>query len=95
MIWGSRMKYKILFTNKADKALRKIDHSQRKMILSWVKNNLVDCEEPRRQGKALSGGKKGYWRYRVGVYRIIAKIDDTKLIIIMINISHRKDVYKF
>ncbi|MDI9476055.1 MAG: type II toxin-antitoxin system RelE family toxin [Natronincolaceae bacterium] len=89
------MKYKVVFTNKADKALKRIDHSQRKIILSWLKTNLVNCEEPRKQGKALSGEKKGYWRYRVGVYRIIAKIDDTRLIIIMINISRRKDVYEF
>jgi|LSQX01.1.fsa_nt_gb mRNA interferase RelE/StbE len=95
MIWGSKMKYKVVFTNKADKALKRIDHSQRKIILSWLKTNLVNCEEPRKQGKALSGEKKGYWRYRVGVYRIIAKIDDTRLIIIMINISRRKDVYEF
>lgn len=95
MIWGLKMKYKVVFTNKADKALNKIDYPQRKIILSWIKNNLVNCEEPRKQGKALSGEKKGYWRYRIGVYRIIVKIDDTQLIIIMINISHRKDVYKF
>lgn len=89
------MKYKVVFTNKADKALKKIDHPQRKIILSWIKNNLVNCEEPRKQGKTLSGEKKDYWRYRIGVYRIIVKIDDTQLIIIMINISHKKDVYKF
>ena len=87
------MKYKVVFTNKANKALKKTDHSQRKMILSWIKNNLVDCDEPRKQGKALTGDKKGYWRYRVGAYRLIAKIDDGRLIIIMVNISHRRDIY--
>lgn len=58
MIWGSKMKYKVVFTNKADKALKRIDHSQRKIILSWLKTNLVNCEEPRKQGKALSGEKR-------------------------------------
>ena len=87
------MKYKVVFTNKANKALKKVDHPQRKMILSWIKNNLVGCKEPRKQGKALTGDKKGYWRYRVGVYRLIARIDDCRLIIIMVNISHRRDIY--
>lgn len=87
------MKYEVIFTNKAEKSLKKIDPSHQKIILSWIKNNLVDCEEPRIQGKALTGDKKGYWRYRVGAYRLITKIDDGQLIIIVINISHRKDVY--
>ncbi len=89
------MKYKVVFENKAEKSLKKIDHSHRKIILSWIKTNLVNCKNPRQYGKALSGDKKGYWRYRVGAYRIISRIDDDKLIIIMINISHRKDVYDF
>lgn len=87
------MKYKVIFENKAEKSLKKIDHSHRKLILSWIKNNLVDSEEPRLYGKALTGDKKGYWRYRIGVYRLITKIGDDQLIIIMVNISHRKDVY--
>lgn len=87
------MKYRVVFEKKAEKSLKKIDHSHKKIILSWIKNNLVNCEEPRLHGKALTGNKKGYWRYRVGAYRFIARIDDDKLIIIMVNISHRKNVY--
>lgn len=89
------MKYKVVFTNKAEKALNKIDYSHKKIILSWIKTNLVDCENPRQYGKALTGDKKGYWRYRVGAYRIISRIDDDKLIIIMFNVSRRIDVYEF
>lgn len=89
------MKYRVVFEKKAEKALKKIDNSHKRIILSWIKNNLVNCEEPRLHGKALTGDKKGYWRYRVGAYRLIARIDDGKLIIIMVSISHRKDVYDF
>lgn len=89
------MKYKVIFENKAEKSLNKLDHSHKKIILSWIKTNLAACENPKQYGKALTGNKKGYWRYRVGAYRIITRIDDDKLIIIMINISHRKDVYDF
>ncbi|MDD4592474.1 MAG: type II toxin-antitoxin system RelE/ParE family toxin [Parabacteroides sp.] len=89
------MKYKVVFEDKAEKSLKRIDHSHKKIILSWIKTNLVNCETPKQYGKALTGNKKGYWRYRVGVYRIITRIDDDKLIIIIINISHKKDVYNF
>lgn len=53
------MKYKVIFENKAERSLKKIDHSHRRRILSWIKNNLVGCEEPRIHGKALTGNKKG------------------------------------
>lgn len=89
------MKYRVVFESKAENSLRKIEHSHKKIILSWIKSNLVNCDNPRQYGKALASDKKGYWCYRVGAYRLITRIDDDRLIIIMINISHRKDVYKF
>ncbi len=89
------MKYKVIFEKKAEKSLKKIDHTHKKIILSWIKTNLENCENPRQYGKALTGDKKGYWRYRVGAYRLITRIDDDRLIIIMINVSHRKNIYKF
>jgi mRNA interferase RelE/StbE len=49
---------------------------------------------PRLSGKALQGDLKGLWRYRVGNYRLIAQIKDNELIILVIEIGHRKEVYK-
>ena len=45
-------------------------------------------------GKALTGDKKGLWRYRIGEYRLIIEIQDDKLIILILTVGHRKDVYK-
>ena len=60
--------------------------------LKW--NNLENIEEPRSKGKALVGNLKDYWRYRIGDYRLITKIDDGKLLIIALELKHRKEVYE-
>lgn len=52
------------------------------MIKNWVEKNLVDTESPRQHGKAPVGAKSGYWRYRIGNYRILADIRDDELVII-------------
>jgi mRNA interferase RelE/StbE len=87
------MNYDVQLSDKAKKSLKQIDKYQAKIIVSWIKKNLVGCDNPRLHGKALVGNKKGYWRYRVGSYRIIADIDDIKITIELINISHRREVY--
>ena len=51
-------------------------------------------ENQRQKGKALVGNKLGLWRYRIGDYRLICKIEDEKLIILALAIAHRRDVYK-
>ena len=62
-------------------------------IYNWIGKNLVNCDDPRRIGKALTGQFKGSWRYRVGNYRILAEIHDDKLIILLIEIGHRSTAY--
>lgn len=88
------MKYDIKFSDTAVKSLKKIDRYQAKMIISWIEKNLIGCSNPRIHGKALVGDKKGYWRYRVGTYRIIVDIQDNLVMIEIINIAHRRDVYE-
>lgn len=87
------MKYSVEYTDRAIKSLRKLDKSVLVMIKSWIEKNLVDSSDPRAKGKALTGDKKGYWRYRVGDYRILADIQDNKLVIIVVEIGHRKSIY--
>ena len=70
------MNYNVLYTNNALKNLKKLDKYQAKIITSWIKKHLIGCHNPRQNGKALVGDKKGLWRYRIGVYRIIADIQD-------------------
>ena len=62
-------------------------------IVNWLEKNLEGCENPRLHGKALRGEWYGHWRYRVGEYRIIAKIEDEKIIIFVVKIDKRGAVY--
>lgn len=88
------MKYKILFEKNADKQLKKIDTTQQRIIVSWIAKNLENTNDPRIFGKSLKGNLKDYWRYRVGNYRIIAEINDDEVKILIIEVGHRKDIYK-
>ena len=88
------MTYKILTTEKFDKAFKKLDKQTQKIIKSWIDKNLVGCENPRIHGKKLAADLGQYWRYRVGDYRILSDIQDDKLVLIFIDIGHRSRIYQ-
>lgn len=88
------MMYTVELSERAFKSLKKLDKQIVRMILAWIEKNLEGCSDPRIKGKGLSYDKKGIWRYRVGQYRILANIQDDKLIILVIDVGHRKDIYQ-
>ena len=83
---------KVSITKTAKKSLEKLDNNIQKRILDFL-SDLETLENPRIKGKPLKGELKEYWRYRVGDYRILSKIIDNELIILVIDIGHRKDIY--
>lgn len=85
--------YKVLLTDIASKQLKKLDKNTAKLITAWIRKNLEGCEDPRLHGKGLTANRSGQWRYRVGDYRLIAEIHDDQIVILIINIGHRKDIY--
>jgi len=87
------MKYEVRFEKRAQKALKKMDKHQALIIMAWIKKNLVETTNPRQFGKGLTGNKSGKWRYRIGDYRIISHIDDNKIVILILAIGHRSDIY--
>lgn len=88
------MNYKVEFTKNAKKALKKIDKKDSAKILIWLKKNLENCENPRQYGKPLKGNLSELWRYRVGNYRILANIDDNRILISVVDVGHRKEIYE-
>jgi len=88
------MKYSVEYTPQAVKSLRKLDQHTRHLILAWIEKNLVSCREPRQHEKGLSANRSGQWRYRVGDYRILAEIMDYKIVILVLNIGHRSNIYE-
>tara|TARA_R110002124_G_scaffold126919_1_gene286764 strand:+ start:12623 stop:12895 length:273 start_codon:yes stop_codon:yes gene_type:complete len=88
MIWS------VEFDNRARKELRKLDKQTQERILKWLRETLVTDNNPRRAGKSMKGHMKGLWRYRVGDYRIISQIQDENILILVVRIGHRRDIYE-
>lgn len=88
------MTYTVNTTPEFDKEFKKLDKFTQKILATWIDKNLEGCENPRSHGKGLLGNRSGQWRYRIGNYRLLAEIQDSKLVLIFIDIGHRRDVYK-
>ena len=84
------MTYKIVPTPKFAKNFKKLDPFVRKQIKSYL--NRV-TENPRAKGKALVVNRTGQWRYCIGAYRVIVIIQDNELIILALEVGHRRDIY--
>ena len=87
------MKYKVEFAEKALKQLKKMDRHTAALILGWIRKNLEGCENPRQHGKGLTADKSGQWRYRVGDYRLLAEIEDDRIVILILSVCQRIYVY--
>ena len=85
--------YQVIYSKQALKDLKKLDKHTRTLILSWIEKHLVGTVNPRSHGKGLTANRSGQWRYRVGDYRILAEIQDDKIVILVLNVGHRKEVY--
>ncbi|MBC2137576.1 type II toxin-antitoxin system RelE/ParE family toxin [Listeria innocua] len=70
-----------------------MDRFQAKLILSWIKKHIEGSDNPCQHGKSLIGNHVGQWRYRVGAYRLIAESQDNEVIVLILNIGHRRDIY--
>ena len=87
------MKYKLMYSEKAQKQLNRLDYSIKSKILKYIDQNLFNTDTPKKFGKALRYNLKGFWRYRVENYRIIAKIEEDKLVILIVQVDKRDKIY--
>jgi mRNA interferase RelE/StbE len=85
--------YSVIFSETADKQLSKMDRYVAKRILDWAEKYLEGTTNPRMQGRGLTGNLSGFWRYRVGKYRLIADIRDDEIVIEIISVGHRSNIY--
>ena len=88
------MTYRVEYSKDAVRALKKLDRPTAALIVGYVRKHLEGCTDPRIYGKGLSANRAGQWRYRVGDYRILAKIEDDKVLILILSVGHRRDVYE-
>lgn len=88
------MAWTIEYSRQAERQLKRLDRSVAASILDYMDNRVAPLDEPRALGKPLTGGLRGLWRYRVGDYRIICRIEDERVTIVVIELGHRRDVYR-
>ena len=89
---GRAITYKLIPTPHFAKQFKKLDKFTQKQIKNYLENMMIS---PREKGKALIGNWSGQWRYRIGSYRVIVNIQDTELIILALEVGHRKEIYKW
>lgn len=83
---------KVIYLAKSRKQLAKLDNSVKKRILDYM-DEVAKLDDPRERGKKLVGNLRDFWRYRVGDYRLICRIHDDALEILVVEIGHRREIY--
>lgn len=89
------MAWKIELSAQVDRDLAKLDPPQTKRILKFLRERVAPLDNPRSIGQALQGSRLGeFWKYRVGDYRHICKLEDDRLLILVLRVGHRKKIYR-
>jgi mRNA interferase RelE/StbE len=85
--------YKLEWSLVASKEFRKLDKNTQRRISHYLRTYVDGSMNPRAVGKGLSENRVGYWRYRIGSYRVICKIKDDICIVVAVSVGHRSRVY--
>ncbi len=89
------MAYNVELSESAERELGKLDAPQAKRILKFLHQRVGKLDDPHSVGEALHGSRLGeFWKYRVGDYRLICKIEDDRLIVLVLRVGHRKEIYR-
>jgi mRNA interferase RelE/StbE len=89
------MAYNVELSESAERELGKLDAPQAKRILKFLHQRVAKLDDPRSIGEALHGSRLGeFWKYRVGDYRLICKIEDDRLIVLVLRVGHRREIYR-
>ncbi|MEX2517313.1 MAG: type II toxin-antitoxin system RelE/ParE family toxin [Gammaproteobacteria bacterium] len=89
------MGWKIEFVSSAEKDLKKVGPEASRRIIRFLRERIIKLDNPRALGEPLHGPELGkFWKYRIGQYRIIASIEDSELVILVVRIGHRSQVYR-
>ena len=86
--------WRIEFDRAAVRDLRKLGVDAERRVLRYLRERIAGIEDPRRLGHALTGDRKGLWRYRVDDYRIVAAIEEERFVVLVVTVGHRREVYR-
>jgi mRNA interferase RelE/StbE len=83
------------FSAEAGRELGKLDPQHAKRILKFLHERVSKLDDPRSIGEALRGSRLGeLWKYRVGHYRLICKIEDDRVVVLVLRVGHRREIYR-
>jgi mRNA interferase RelE/StbE len=85
--------WSLLMTRAAEKGLADLGTVDQQRVRKFLRT-LEGADDPRRRGKALSGGKSEFWRYRVGDVRILCRLEFKTVVIVVVTVAHRREVYR-
>jgi len=89
------MAYSVELSAEVDRELSKLDAQQAKRILKFLQQRVAKLDDPRSIGEALHGSRLvEVWKYRGGDYRLISKIEDDRLLVLVLRVGHRKEIYR-
>ena len=89
------MTWTLEYTRTAQKQIAKLDPQARRRIRAFLEERLARFDNPRQIGKALEGSRyAGVWRYRAGPFRILTRIEDARITILVLDVDDRKDIYR-
>ncbi|MCM1322541.1 MAG: type II toxin-antitoxin system RelE/ParE family toxin [Prevotella sp.] len=83
---------RLIYSDAFLKQVSKLDKPIQKRIFNYM-DKVAQLENPRSRGKGLVSNLSGLWRYRVGDYRILCRIKDAELIITVVEVGHRREIY--
>ena len=93
--WGASLVWTVEFDPDAVRDLKKLDHGVQKRIYVFLLERLARLDNPRDLGEALAGAKLGnYWKYRVGDWRIICDLQDQRIVVRVLRVGNRREVYR-
>lgn len=76
------------------KAIGKLDRTAQRRIFDFLESKIQGIDDARKLGHALRGDQHGLWRYRVGDYRLICSLEDARLVVLVLQVGHRREVYR-
>jgi mRNA interferase RelE/StbE len=88
------MAWKVEVSPTALKQLGKLDKPVVQRILKFLRERVERLDDPRQIGARLQGTLSEFWKYRVGDYRLICSLENDQLVVLVLRIGHRREVYK-
>lgn len=88
------MAWTIEFRPNARRELRRLDQSVQQRLIQYLEQRVVTLRDPRQLGKPLRGEQGELWSYRVGAYRIICTLEHHRLVVVVVSVGHRREVYR-